>query len=203
MRYLKKYILYTEGLFNDNESDDEVVKDVLRTLERSQDYTPEFVGDEIIVKNIKLDSNPGVYNIFSKMDSLILKYYKFPVHKDIMSDGVLVFTKELECSPYLCNRIFSILKKTNKFEDKSNYEVYHLSYTDAINTALAYAESLGYTYDKDETAVKIGMGPKKPSEGVTNIFSIILFKDGKEQKKQLHIQVYGMKVKYELNCYIN
>jgi hypothetical protein len=47
------------------------------------------------------------------------------------------------------------------------------------------------------------MGPKKPSEGKTNSFSIELFKDGKEQKKMLHIQIYGMKNKYELNAYIN
>ena len=46
------------------------------------------------------------------------------------------------------------------------------------------------------------MGPKKPSEGKTNSFSIRLSKDGKEQKKQLHIQVYGMKISYELNAYI-
>jgi hypothetical protein len=47
------------------------------------------------------------------------------------------------------------------------------------------------------------MGPRKPTEGETNRFSITLFKDGKEQRKMLHIQVYGMNKKYELNCYIN
>jgi hypothetical protein len=46
------------------------------------------------------------------------------------------------------------------------------------------------------------MGPRKPSEGKTNSFSIQLSKDGKLQRKQLHIQVYGMKNSYELNAYI-
>jgi len=98
-------------------------------------------------------------------------------------------------------------KKTNEEinEGKSDnsYEIYHESYTSAINAALDYAEKKGYTYDKEETAGKIGAGPKKPSEGKTNRFTITLKKDDKEQKKELHIQVYGMGEKYELNCYIN
>lgn len=98
-------------------------------------------------------------------------------------------------------------KKTNEEinEGKSDnsYEIYHKSYTSAINAALDYAEKKGYTYDKEETADKIGAGPKKPSEGKTNRFTITLKKDDKEQKKALHIQVYGMGEKYELNCYIN
>jgi hypothetical protein len=91
-------------------------------------------------------------------------------------------------------------------EDKRSspiYEVYHDTYTSAINAALEYAEKFGYQYNKDETFTKIGTGPRKPTEGETNRFSITLFKDGKEQRKMLHIQVYGMNKKYELNCYIN
>jgi hypothetical protein len=86
---------------------------------------------------------------------------------------------------------------------KEDYKIYHDSYTSAINTALDYAEKKGYEYDKEETAEKIGLGPKKPSEGKTNKFSINLTKEGKPQKKKLQIQVYGMEKKYELNCYIN
>ena len=87
-------------------------------------------------------------------------------------------------------------------EAKSDYEVYHKSYTSAIEAARAYAEKKGFEIDNDDAFTKIGVGPKKPSEGKTNSFSIRLSKDGKEQKKQLHIQVYGMKNSYELNAYI-
>jgi hypothetical protein len=87
-------------------------------------------------------------------------------------------------------------------EKKSSYQVYHKSYTSAVDTALEYAESHGYEYDKEETATKIGMGPKKPGDGFTNRFTITLFKDGKEQKKALQISIYGMGDKYELNTYI-
>lgn len=87
-------------------------------------------------------------------------------------------------------------------EVKSDYEVYHKSYTSAINAAREYAEKQGYEINNDDAFTKIGMGPRKPSEGKTNRFSIELSKDGKVQRKQLHIQVYGMKNQYELNAYI-
>ena len=85
---------------------------------------------------------------------------------------------------------------------KNKYEVYHDSYTGAVNAALDYAERNGYTYDQEEVASRIGLGPRKPDEGVTNRFTITLFKDGVESKKALQIQIYGMREKYELNCYI-
>jgi hypothetical protein len=88
-------------------------------------------------------------------------------------------------------------------EAKSNYDVYHNSYTSAIQSAREYAEKQGYEINDDDAFRQIGMGPKKPSEGKTNRFSIELSKDGKVQRKRLQIQVYGMKNKYELNTYIN
>ena len=95
------------------------------------------------------------------------------------------------------SKIKSVLKEAAKIE------TYHNTYTSAINAAKEYAEKQGYEINDDDSFRKIGMGPKKPSEGKTNRFSIELSKDGKVQRKQLHIQVYGMKYKYELNCYIS
>lgn len=87
-------------------------------------------------------------------------------------------------------------------EKKSDYEVYHKSYTSAIEAAREYAEKKGYEINNDDAFTKIGMGPRKPSEGKTNRFDIELSKDGKVQRKKLQIQVYGMKNSYELNAYI-
>jgi hypothetical protein len=106
-------------------------------------------------------------------------------------------------------------------EAKSDYPVYHYTYTSAIQSAREYAEKKGYEIDDEDAFRQIGMGPKKPSDGKTNRFSIQLTKDGKPQKKHLHIQVYGMGTykrnsdnsktrslhggqnEYELNAYIN
>ena len=87
-------------------------------------------------------------------------------------------------------------------EKKSDYEVYHKSYTSAIEAAREYAEKKGYEINNDDAFTKIGMGPRKPSEGKTNRFDIELSKDGKVQRKKLQIQVYGMRNSYELNAYI-
>lgn len=92
--------------------------------------------------------------------------------------------------------------KLTSLVNEAKFEVYHNSYTSAISAAREYAEKQGYTINDDDSFTKIGMGPRKPSEGKTNKFSIELSKDDKVQRKQLHIQVYGMKTKYELNCYI-
>jgi hypothetical protein len=94
------------------------------------------------------------------------------------------------------------LKIYEHFINESNYQVYHNSYTSAVNAALEYAEKQGYSYDKEEAFTTIGTGPRKPDDGKTNKFTITLYKDGKEQKKALQIQIYGMGNKYELNSYI-
>lgn len=108
-----------------------------------------------------------------------------------------------EEQPELNESQINMIVKNVLMEIKDGYETYHNSYTSAINDAKSYAEKRGYEINDDDSFRKIGMGPRKPQEGKTNRFSIELSKDGKVQKKQLHIQVYGMKSKYELNTYIS
>jgi len=87
--------------------------------------------------------------------------------------------------------------------EKSDYEVYHKDYSTAVQTAIKQAEKRGYEVDMDDWHDKVATGPKKPSAGKTNSFSVKLKKDGKESKKALHLQVYNMdNHKYELNMYI-
>jgi hypothetical protein len=85
-------------------------------------------------------------------------------------------------------------------------EVYHPSYTSAIQTAIAAAKKRGYEVDADDYQSKVASGPRKPSEGKTVSHNIKLTKDGKPTKKGLAIQVYnrgGDKTPYELNHYIS
>lgn len=96
-----------------------------------------------------------------------------------------------------------INNKKKLTESKIDYEVYHTTYSSAIREALDYAEKRGYYTEGDDVWNNISVGQKKPSEGETNKITLTLYKDGKEQKKSLQIQVYGMSKKYELNVYIN
>ena len=88
-------------------------------------------------------------------------------------------------------------------EKKSDYQVYHNTYSSAVDAALEYARSNGYEVVMDDVWNEISVGPKKPSEGKTNKATVGLTKDGKPQRKALQIQIYGMGNKYELNTYIN
>ncbi len=92
-------------------------------------------------------------------------------------------------------------------EGKNDYIIYHDSYTSAIQSAELYANNQGYTLDAEEMADKIGLGPKRPSKGKTNKFTLDLYKNGKmiNNKFKFHFQVYNRGTSsntYELNCYI-
>jgi hypothetical protein len=83
------------------------------------------------------------------------------------------------------------------------YTIYHTSYTQAVQEAERYA-LVKYEVDKERMAQDIGLNTRRPKEGQTTRFMIDLFKDGKEQRKKLHAQVYCMEGgKYELNMYIS
>lgn len=87
--------------------------------------------------------------------------------------------------------------------EASKYQIYHNTYSNAVQHAVDQAEKQGYEIDMDDYERKVAFGPRKPSVGKTNSFSIKLTKGGKPQKKALQMQVYGMdNGKYELNMYI-
>lgn len=84
-----------------------------------------------------------------------------------------------------------------------SYQLYHDTYSAAVQAALEVAEDQGYEVDEDDYFQKVAVGPKRPAAGKTNSISLKLHKDGKEAKQRLHLQVYNMDdKKYELNCYV-
>jgi hypothetical protein len=98
-------------------------------------------------------------------------------------------------------------------ESKSDYEIYHNSYSLAIQEIEEYVKKNGYTLDDendtenigDQMATTVGMGPKKPSAGKTNKFHFELYKNNKKIRKMLHAQVYNRGTngnEYELNMYV-
>lgn len=99
------------------------------------------------------------------------------------------------------------LKELREARGKT-YELYHNSYTSAIQTAIGDAEKQGFTLDDDERYQEIGAGPGKPKNGKTVRHTLKLYKNGKVQRKALHLQVYnrGSSARtkpYELNYYIS
>ena len=103
----------------------------------------------------------------------------------------------------IMDKINLVIRGESSINEKSDYETYHKDYSSAVQTAIKQAEKRGFEVDMDDWDDKVATGPKKPSAGKTNSFSINLMKDGKPSKKKLQMQVYNMdNQKYELNMYI-
>lgn len=104
---------------------------------------------------------------------------------------------------YLGEETFNVKekKKTLK-EGKNDYQIYHNSYSGAISEARKFCEEKELYWNDNEVFNKISAGPKKPQEGKTNKFYLQLYtKDKEPAGKVIHVQVYGMGEKYELNMY--
>ena len=96
--------------------------------------------------------------------------------------------------------------KFNEFlnESKSDFQVYHNQYSSVIDEVEKYANKMGYDLDTEEYGNAYIDAFFKPNEGQTKKDTLALYKNGKEQKKAIHVQIYGMNdKKYELNMYIN
>jgi hypothetical protein len=99
-------------------------------------------------------------------------------------------------------------KIINKFSDflleKEEFIVYHNTYSSAINAIEDYANSKGFELDQEEYGNAYVDAFFKPKDGSTKKDTLTLFKNGKEQRKALHVQIYGRQnKKFELNMYIN
>ena len=86
-------------------------------------------------------------------------------------------------------------------EVRSEYEIYHRSYTDAVNEIRSFVEREGYEVDDDDMFRIVGSGPRKPSSGKTNQFSIPLYRSGEPAMKKVEVQIYNTGNRYELNLY--
>jgi hypothetical protein len=90
-------------------------------------------------------------------------------------------------------------EKMDEAKSSTGYDLYHRDFSSAMSHAYKHAkEKLGIEIDPKEIDDKVASGPRKPSAGKTNTYRL----KGKDGKKAVQIQVYGMdNGKYELNMY--
>jgi len=87
-----------------------------------------------------------------------------------------------------------------------NEDTYFETFSSAVGHAREVAEKKGYEINGDDWWYEINVGQGRPKDGETTKEIIGLIKDGKPQRKALHIQVYNRGTDnkpYELNFYIN
>lgn len=100
------------------------------------------------------------------------------------------------------------MKLKDLLEGKFDVGTFFNSFSDAASAAREMAEKRGYEIDEDDWFRQVATGGRytrsRPSVGKTHSFSVDLYKNGKPQRKALHLSVYGMESgKYELTTYIN
>jgi hypothetical protein len=83
------------------------------------------------------------------------------------------------------------------------YSIYHKTFSAAVQHAIEVTNKKGYEVDEDDWFRKVASGPRKPSTGKTNSYSINLTKNGKEVRQSLNMQVYFDGSRYELNMYVS
>ena len=105
MKFIKNFNLFNEGLFSDYTTDDDIAKAIYKIVDFRRDYIPVLENEELVIHDIKLDDNPGTYNVYSSKERLCVKYYK---------KETLLFTKELECADYLKETIYRVIEKAYK-----------------------------------------------------------------------------------------
>jgi hypothetical protein len=89
---------------------------------------------------------------------------------------------------------------------KSDYTIYHNSYSAAVQEAENFATKNHYELNQDQIFQDIGVNTKRPRDGETTKFKFDLYADNKLQRKKLHAQVYGRGTQhnsFELNMYIS
>lgn len=113
---------------------------------------------------------------------------------DVISENILAFDASLDDED-------SLAESSKKTEKKDEYDIFHKSYTSAVDEIIKYCKKSNYYLDEDDIFTYIStMG--RPHEGETKRGNLPLYNgDGTPAMKGITFQVYAMKVSYELNMY--
>ena len=175
------------------------------------------IFDDKFPTTLELDSNNHIKAIKTKSKKLPIKIIHIENGKPSVEnisyseDGFNNIKKDSTKLMLFINRIKKGLNESNSIyiphfstfinESKSMYKVYHRSKGELEDEIENYAEKRGYEVDLDDMFTL----------GTTNLYneenirkSLELTKNGKPQKKMIHVQIYRLSSgNYELNMYIN
>lgn len=112
-------------------------------------------------------------------------------------------SKHVDINTHMDMNLFrKSLASNQKTLKEASYQILHSTIYSAFQTALAAAKKQGYEISDDEEFNKITTA-RKPDAGKHLDYHLELTKNGKPQKKLLHIQIYKMESgRFELNFYI-
>lgn len=97
------------------------------------------------------------------------------------------------------------MKSLKQTINESKDQVYFNSFSEAVQYARKQIEDRGFEIDEDDWFSQVNTGQGRPKNGSTTKATIGLLKNGKPQRKALHISVSDRGTSsnsYELNYYV-
>ena len=177
--------LIAKGMKVDEKEAEQMAKAVLRRetgMKESEELDEAVDAKKVVAYLVKKGSNPKDAEAMVKkeFDGAIKTYPNAPVSK-------------------VAEYIMSVSEELDEGKSSTGYELYHKDFSSAMKHAYDHAKKkFGIEIDPQEIDDKVASGPRKPSKGKTNTYRL----KGKDGKKAVQIQVYGMdNGKYELNMY--
>jgi len=183
----------------------------------------QFVKEGKFSKPIKLSVKKSRKNPFTFSDKMdneeLYKLHQLALHMEFADEEELDGYKDTDYENAK-KEIFNLMmsRGANPYRDKDTwaddwkeeddrskyFEVYHKHFSKVIDEVEKYANKMGYELDKEEFGEKVVDASFKAREGEYKKDTLTLYKKGKEQRKALHVRIYGRDGwKYELNMFIN
>ena len=169
-----------------------------------RDYLLKSMGEEVEIDEKKSDYEDQIKAFLAKGGTIqkgnrLNKQKIDKVTKGFLKKLGVMKKKEAELDAKDKEELEKMMGEESISEKRgSDYELYHKTFSGAMQHAYAHAKKKGYTVDPDEIDNKVATGPKKPSAGKTNRYIL-----GTDKKQKLHVQVANLDNKrFELNMYI-
>ena len=165
-----------------------------------------FSDDEVKKLNtskyssVMKSANPSKMNkYFSKsgIQDGVLSGSKSDLQKMVLDVMSLSKAKKTFKSDKLFEEVELGERKFEAGKSASGYDIFHKDFSSAMQHATAFAKKKGQPIKKDEIDNKVATGPKKPSSGKENSYTLET-----EKGKMWSVQVYNMGSKFELNMYL-
>ena len=123
-----------------------------------------------------------------------VKHYIYQ-YKD--RDGAYFAIGDMGASMKSLKAGYGYSEELEETKSATGYEIFHKDFSSAMQHATAFAKSKGQPIKKSEIDNKVATGPRKPSRGKENSYTLET-----EKGKRWSVQVYNMGNKFELNMYL-
>ena len=128
-----------------------------------------------------------------KSTEAILKYMKKSIPKGMFDPkSYKKFFEEVEATRMPMEAPVVLVEGETYLKGKSatGYDLYHKTFSDAMQHAYDHAKTKGFIVDPKEIDDKVATGPKKPSKGKTNRYSLKAGRKKKQEKLFLLMEIH-------------